>query len=227
MPSLLIVRHAQASFGAADYDVLSDHGRVQVAALAADLEQRSIAVERVITGSMTRQRDTAGPVGRAVGRDPTVDPRWDEYDSDDILTHHSSTDLRPERPSGSTAAPVSSRDFQAPLEQALREWIGAGEPGAAAEPYPAFARRVGAALADAGAGLGSGGTALVVTSGGVLAAICVALLGLPAPAFVPLNRVAVNAGMSKVVIGRGGTTLVSFNEHAHLEQGAATLVTYR
>lgn len=227
MPSLLIVRHAQASFGAADYDVLSGHGRTQTAALAADLERRRIAVQRVITGSMVRQRDTAGPVARAVGGELTVDPRWNEYDSDDILSHHSTTDLRPDRPSGSTGPPVSSRDFQAPLEQALEEWIGAGEAGAAVEPYPAFARRVGAALSDAAAGLGSGETALVCTSGGVLAALCVALLGLPAPAFVPFNRVAVNAGISKVVVGRGGTTLVSFNEHAHLEQDATSLVTYR
>ena len=31
----------------------------------------------------------------------------------------------------------------------------------------------------------------------------------------------------KVVHGRGGTSLVSFNEHAHLEQGTRSLVTYR
>src|SRR3712207_8566541 len=29
MPSILLVRHAQASFGGEDYDVLSDHGAVQ------------------------------------------------------------------------------------------------------------------------------------------------------------------------------------------------------
>jgi hypothetical protein len=29
------------------------------------------------------------------------------------------------------------------------------------------------------------------------------------------------------VHGRGGTTLVSFNEHAHLERNGSSLVTYR
>ena len=37
--------------------------------------------------------------------------------------------------------------------------------------------------------------------------------------FLPVNRVAVNAGITKVVVGAQGTTLVSFNEHGHLEQG--------
>jgi hypothetical protein len=65
----------------------------------------------------------------------------------------------------------------------------------------------------------------VSTSGGVIAALCVGLLGVAPAAFVALNRVTVNAGVTKVVRGRGGTTLVSFNEHAHLEPDG--LVTYR
>ena len=62
---------------------------------------------------------------------------------------------------------------------------------------------------------------------GAVAAACVALLGVPAPAMVTFNRVAVNAGVTKLVIGRGGTTLISFNDHAHLERDGASLVTYR
>jgi hypothetical protein len=61
----------------------------------------------------------------------------------------------------------------------------------------------------------------------VVAAVGVALLRVPAGAFVALNRVSVNAGISKVVTGRSGTSLVSFNEHAHLERGRAGLLTYR
>jgi hypothetical protein len=67
----------------------------------------------------------------------------------------------------------------------------------------------------------------VFTSGGTLAALCVALLQLPDDAFVAFNRVSVNTGVTKVVHGRSGTTLVSFNEHGHLERGASALVTYR
>jgi hypothetical protein len=37
----------------------------------------------------------------------------------------------------------------------------------------------------------------------------------------------VNAGITKPVSGRGGITLLSFNEHPHFEGEAAELFTYR
>jgi hypothetical protein len=43
---------------------------------------------------------------------------------------------------------------------------------------------------------------------------------------VALNRVTVNTGVTKIVSGRAGTSLLSFNDHGHLE-GAAELLTYR
>ncbi len=46
-------------------------------------------------------------------------------------------------------------------------------------------------------------------------------------AFVAFNRVTANTGVTKVVHGRSGTTLVSFNEHAHRERDGRSLVTYR
>ena len=44
MPTLLLVRHAQGSFGDADYDVLSKCGHEQATALADDLEARGVAI---------------------------------------------------------------------------------------------------------------------------------------------------------------------------------------
>ncbi len=227
VPSILLVRHAQASFGGERYDVLSDHGHVQVAALAADLKRRGVRIDEVVSGDLDRQRDTAQPIADAAGCELTIDPRWNEYATGDILGNHSDTELREERRPRDDSPPPSSRDFQAILERALDAWIDAGAAGPADESWTVFADRVQQALADLAARLGSGRTALVATSGGPLAALCVQLLDLPAPAFVAFNRVVVNAGITKVVSGRGGTTLVSFNEHAHLEQGEPSLVTYR
>ena len=227
MPSILLVRHAQASFGGENYDVLSDHGRRQVEALVADLERRGVRIDEVLSGSLERQKDSAVPIAEALGLELQIDERWDEYVSEDILGHHSDSDLRDQRMGRDDTPPVSSREFQAVLEEALHAWIAAGADGPADEPYGAFAARVEAALRDLVGRLGPGRTALVSTSGGPLAAACVALLGIPARAFVAFNRVTVNTGITKVVSGRGGTTLVSFNEHAHLEQGEPSLVTYR
>ena len=228
MPSILLVRHAQASFGGENYDVLSDHGAVQVEALAADLRRRGVRIDEVVSGDLARQRDTAAPIARAAGCELAIDARWNEYATADILTHHSDSDVREERGGRDDTPPVSSREFQAILERALHGWIDAADGGPADEPWNAFAGRVEGALRDLAGRLESGRTALVCTSGGPLAAACVQLLALPPAAFVRFNRVTVNTGITKVVTGRGGTTLVSFNEHAHLEQDPErSLVTYR
>ena len=76
------------------------------------------------------------------------------------------------------------------------------------------------------AGLGRGGVGVVVTSGGVIAAVCADLLRVGAEGFVALNRVVVNTGVTKLVSGRSGTSLLSFNDHAHLD-AVPDLLTYR
>ena len=225
MPSILLVRHAQASFGGENYDVLSDHGHTQVEALVRDLARRKIRIDEIVSGDLARQRDTAQPIADAAGCEVRIDPRWNEYRTADVLAHHSDSDLRDERQPRDDTPPVSSREFQGILEEALHAWIDAGPRGGTDEPWTAFAGRIADALRELTGRLESGRTALVCTSGGPIAAACVALLELPPAAFVRFNRVTVNAAVTKVVTGRGGTTLVSFNEHAHLEQG--DLVTYR
>ena len=226
MPSVLLVRHAQGSFGGADYDVLSEHGHAQTAALLDDLQLRGGRIDRVVCGSLSRQRDTAAPVAAAFGREIETDPRWDEYLSEDILVHHSDTAARLDGATESGAT-ISSREFQALLDRALVDWISAGEEGPAGETWPAFAARCRAALDDVTGSLGSGEVALVCTSGGPLGALAAGLMKLPDTALVSFNRVCVNTGITKLTHGRGGTNLVSFNEHGHLERNGGSLVTYR
>ncbi len=225
MPSILLIRHAQASFGTEDYDLLSDRGHAQTAALVDGLVRRGIRADRVVSGGLRRQRDTAGPCAEAVGVEVEVDARWDEYEDRDILTHYADIPAGLESRPGDAA--LSSREFQEILNGALAGWIAAGEDSPCAETWPAFLGRVMAALNDLAAGLGKGEVALVVSSGGVIAALSASLLRLPAQALIAFNHVSINTGITKLVVGRGGTTLVSSNEHAHLEEAGAELVSYR
>jgi len=66
MGVLLLVRHGQASLGTADYDRLSDVGRRQAQVTGARLARTDLAVDRVVSGALTRQRDTAEAVLAAV-----------------------------------------------------------------------------------------------------------------------------------------------------------------
>lgn len=227
MPTILLVRHGQGSFGGADYDVLSALGTEQAAVAAAELRDRSAAIERIVTGDLRRQRETATPSAAALGLAPVIDPRWDEYRMDEILAAHSASAVRMSRTPGDARPPISSEEFQTLLEDALADWIAAGPASAAPETWPAFDDRVDAALSELAGTLSPGRTAVAFTSGGVIGALCARLLGLGPEAMLTFNRVAVNGAITKVVTGRRGATLVSFNEHAHLERTGRSLITYR
>ena len=227
MPIVLLIRHAQASFGSADYDVLSERGRAQVAALHRALERRGVTADRVVSGSLRRQRDTARPWAEASGAARKIDDRWNEYDDGDLLSHHSTIKTRLARSPADTAPAVSSRDFQVVLDHALQEWVDAGASSTAAQTWPNFLAQISAALEDLGAGLLSGQTALAFSSSGVIAALAASLIGLPDLAFVPLHRVSVNTSITKVIVGSRGKTLVSYNDHSHLEEAGDELVSYR
>jgi broad specificity phosphatase PhoE len=221
MPTIMLIRHGQASFGADDYDVLSDAGHRQAAVLKTALDERGIAPDRLVSGGLRRQVDTAAPWG------PTdVDPRWAEYDTADLMAAHSTSRATPEDPVTEDGVRLDSRGFQTILEDGMLAWIAAGPASTAREPYPAFRARVEGALEAVAAGLGRGETAFVFTSGGVIAACCLIALELPDTALAALNRVSVNTSVTKLVSGRRGVSLVTFNEHVHLDHHP-DLLTYR
>jgi broad specificity phosphatase PhoE len=227
VPSILLVRHGQASYGADDYDVLSETGWRQAEVLAAEHARRGLTFDVVLSGDLRRQRGTAEVLARAAGTPVEIDPGFDEYDADDVLGHHARTDVRLDAEPGTAGPAVSSRDFQQVLDTALTDWIAAGAGGGAREPWAAFEARVRGALQRLLARLSSGETALVCTSAGVIAAICAALMGMGPAGMVAFNRVAVNTGVTRVVSGRRGVTLVAFNEHGHLDGLDPSLRTYR
>jgi broad specificity phosphatase PhoE len=224
VPAVIFVRHAQASYGGPDYDVLSDLGHEQCRVLAAEIDARGILKTRMISGPGVRHRETAACVAGAAEVTVMLDDRWDEYLTDAVLEHHGDGQARL---SGGGAEGLTSREFQRSLDRALHDWIGSGAQSACREPWAAFRARVVDAANELDRGLARGETAVVSTSAGVIAAICVARLGLPDTSFVAFNRVQVNTGITKVIIGSAGSSLVSFNEHSHLDRQGPSFLTYR
>lgn len=211
MPVVLLVRHGQASFGADDYDVLSDVGREQSAVVGQELARRALRSPLAVCGSLRRQRDTAQIALPAA--DLRTDPRWDEYDHLGLLQRYVPADA---------AHDGTSKGLQALLDQALAAWVD--DPAGGWDGFSSGAR---SALNDVVGGLARGQDAVVFTSGGIIAAVCASLLGLGASGVVALNRVTANGAVTKVVIGGAGASLVSFNDHAHFEGEARRLLTYR
>jgi broad specificity phosphatase PhoE len=220
MAAVLLVRHGQASFGAADYDVLSDVGHRQAAIVAARLSALP-DVRRVVTGGMVRQRDTAAPLLAALGLEADEDARFDEYDHVELV-QRAADDAGTDLSTGAEGDP--RRAFQAVLERSLARWVG-GRHDDYHESHAGFRARVRAAVDELTAD--ASGTTVVVTSGGVVAAVCADALGLDAHGWSRLNTVIVNSSVTKLVVGSRGTTLVSINDHAHLEPHGPELLTYR
>src|SRR5882757_4767017 len=120
MGAIYLVRHGQASFGAEDYDALSERGFEQSTVVGAELKRRGVTFSQARSGSLARQRDTAATALKALGADVPVteDPRWNEYDHVDIARHHAGG-----------AAQEDSRAYQSVLDAALAAWVEAGEDG--------------------------------------------------------------------------------------------------
>ena len=222
MGQILLVRHGQASWGADDYDVLSEVGEQQAVVLGRTLT--GLVPDVVLHGAMTRQRRTAELLADAAGWSAPLreDARWDEMDHLAVLAAHPRDD-------GADAAGEPDRvQFQAWFEAATDRWTSGGHDDDYDESFPAFCRRVADGLADL-AGSASGpttGTAVVVTSGGPISAVTAHLLAADVATYTRLAPVVVNTSITRVITGRRGTTLVSFNEHAHL-QDRPDLLTYR
>ena len=220
MGVLLLVRHGQASLGTADYDRLSDIGRRQAQVTGARLAGTDLVVDRVVSGALTRQQDTAQAVRAALGWPGSrlgVDDRLDEYDHVEVMARQATGVSLSTAAAGSEAG----RALQSTLEAAIGRWIS-GETGYT-ERHDAFIERVLDVVRRLVAA--PGGT-IAVTSGGVIAACCAQALGLPEERWPSLARLVINTSITKFISGHTGTSLVTFNDHAHLESDRA-LITYR
>jgi broad specificity phosphatase PhoE len=228
MAVVLLVRHGQASFGAEDYDVLSELGERQSAVVGERLA-RLERLDRVVHGGMRRQADTAriAMEPRTGAPEPVVDLRWAEYDHEAMLRLAVPTEADQERFGRELAAADDPRRaFQEHFEQAVTRWTGARDSDDYPETFGAFSARVGEGFSALLADTGRSQTAVVFTSGGVISALCAELLGLDADRWAALNRVVVNTSVTKIVHGRSGTNLIAVNDHAHLEHDPG-LITYR
>ena len=67
MGTLYLVRHGQASFGADDYDQLSDLGRRQSVRLGEYFAERGIRFDALLAGTLRRQQQTLAGILEGLG----------------------------------------------------------------------------------------------------------------------------------------------------------------
>jgi broad specificity phosphatase PhoE len=219
MAVILLVRHGQASWDAEDYDQLSEAGLEQSGTTGQWLASHGVQPTAVVTGTMRRHVQTAEAAAGAGwwSAATTQDVGWNEFDHVQMLAVHGA-------PDGNGDDQMTRGEFNAWFESAARRWASGDHDTDYDEPFHAFTARVEGALRRTTSALGPGDVAVVFTSGGPITWVVATLLGGGVDAWTRLNPVTVNASVTKLVVGARGTTLVSFNEHGHLEPDR---VTYR
>lgn len=209
MGAIHLIRHGQASWGSDDYDQLSELGYQQGAWLGQSWEAAGWKPDWSVAGSMKRHAQTAVAAIDAVDGDLyDVDPRWNEYDHLGMTGH-----------TAAASRPTDAKEFQQLLDAALVKWVDGND---APEMFTAFTERVLGALDAAVEQAGSGRSVAVFSSGGPIALVTSHLLAGDSSLFVTLNRVIINASVTTVIVGRGGTRLLTFNEHTHVPRGSTT-----
>lgn len=234
MGEVYLVRHGQASFGAADYDQLSPRGEEQGRILGRWHQQQGLGIDAIALGGLKRHRQTAEAWAAERSGAPapalwTVDPGFDEYDHREMLmrAHPEAKDEAGLKRWLAESAP--SRDaFQQIFAAAMARWMSGQHDDDYRESWPSFHGRCIGALEALVARAGSSKRLMVFTSGGTISAIVQSLLDLPALRVAELNWSLVNGGVTKLFYQGSRLSLSSLNNYSHFEQtGDAGFITYR
>lgn len=221
---LVLLRHGQAAYGSANYDVLSERGARQCQAVA----RHWLALERdwsgVWRGSLDRHRDSLAAIATIYAdadRDlpaAVVDPDLDEHPGIELMRAHMPRDPATLDALAALAPAQQQRAWFGHYRTVMTDWM-AGRIGAdGVEPWPAVSARILAALDRAGAAVRErGGRGLVVTSGGVAAIAATRALGLAPERFLELSLRLGNAARVHLHLGRSGPALLAFNDTAGLD----------
>jgi broad specificity phosphatase PhoE len=203
MSELYLVRHAQASFGADDYDLLSELGHRQARWLGEHFGFRELSFDRVICGDMARHRETAEGILRGMGLEPTAyetEPAWNEFDFEAIINA-----FLEQHPAEAPAEGASVRDFSRILRNALLAW--------AADRLTAPV-----ALTSMTRQAGSRRRLLVISSGGAIASVLRRALEAPPHVMVHLNLQLRNSGVSQLFFNAEQLHIGAFNHVPHMER---------
>ena len=228
MGTLVLVRHAQASFFGATYDELSDLGRTQARALGAHWALHGVRFDHVYVGPLRRHQQTLALVAEAFGArglpwpEAVELPELREHDGLAVLRHAlgrgGATDqgLPPADP-GDEGRDRLLREFLKQYLAIMRDWARGALEVPGTEPWAEFRARSLCALDRMCEGDGS---AVAFTSGGLVSSAAGWLLGLDDDRVIDLSAVLRNTALTEVRFGTRRRGLVSFNAIPHLPDPA-------
>jgi len=214
MATLFLVRHGQASFGAANYDCLSVTGRQQARWLGEYFRDRGVAFDRVFAGTLVRQQDTATEILAGLG-DTSAQVQThaglDEYDGEALYRSFTGGADHRAHQNG------DYNDYWRTFRAAYQAWTEDALTGMP-ESWADFGKRIRSGLLQALEGATRDHNILVVSSGGAIGRATADLLGAPAQTAIELNLQFRNTAFCEIIAGRSAQRLLSFNSLPHLDR---------
>jgi broad specificity phosphatase PhoE len=213
MGTLFLVRHGQASFGAADYDQLSELGARQCRRLGEHLRARGLHFEATLSGTLKRHVQSLDAVAEGLGGAPAPLrlPGLNEFDGEAVVRA-----LYPEPPPPPDPADGFRHHFRL-LREGLQAWMDGRTAPAGMGPHADFVAGVEGALDHVRAR--HAGDVLLISSGGPISTAVGLVLGLSGPAVIDLNLRMRNSAVTEFQFTPRRHVLVSFNGIPHLEHG--------
>ena len=221
MGNLYLVRHGQASFGAADYDNLSELGHRQSVRLGEYFAGKGLAFEAVYTGTLKRHAQTWAGIAQGAGLPSTATP-WpglNEYDGEAVVKS-----IHP-MPLAKPDTPEKYRSHFRLLRDALTQWMNGVVSPQGMPNYGDFVKGVTSALDHVRQH--HTGNVLMVTSGGPISTAIGHLLGTTPETTIELNFRIRNSSVSELTYNPKRHMLVTYNTLPHLDDAAhADWITY-
>lgn len=229
MARLIAIRHAQASFGKANYDLLSPKGEEQSAVLGEYLASGAIPFDCIISGDLKRHHQTKdislAEVRKAGLEIPEIhiDPNFNEHEITALMK-----EVIPRRiAEGKIPADIlvrgkaSQKDYFEYFRQISIEWTeGTLEHSPEIETWAKFRARVKEGLDKILAGEYAGKNILLYTSGGVISTLVAESLGLSDAKIMELNLIIQNTSISEFLFSGGRFNLQRMNTIHHIKKPA-------
>jgi broad specificity phosphatase PhoE len=215
MGTLYLVRHGQASFGADDYDQLSELGERQSVRLGEYFAEREIHFGALIAGTLRRHKQTLAGILRGMNH-AGEHLAWEglnEYDSEAVIATVHPHKL--EKPS----SPEMVRHKFRLLRDGLAQWMAGATSPRGMPTYAEFVAGVAAALDHVRVNH-YGQKVLVVTSGGPISTAVGQVLRTPAETTIELNLRIRNSSVTEFAFTPKRHMLVSYNAIPHLDTPA-------
>ena len=225
MGTLYLVRHGQASFGAADYDQLSPLGQQQCVKLGQYWRERGQRFDAVLMGSLKRHAQSFSGIAEGLGEvpEPLVWPGLNEYDSEAVIRAIHPQPL--EKPlDGQFSAELVRHHFRL-LRDGLQAWMRGDTAPEGMPSYAEFSAGVRGALDHVLKHCQ--GDVLIVSSGGPISTAVGQVLLTPAETTIELNLRIRNSSVTEFAFTPKRHMLVSYNVLPHLDApGLRELITY-